>query len=95
MPPQIHAQIWDVQNRLAEFNLSVEILQEAVQAGHLGFISCTEFDRADCQRHYCLGLYSPPPARDTRPYWLEVGRRSKFLPHIQQRIEDEYPRGNW
>ena len=44
MPPQIHAQIWDVQNRLAGFGLSVEILQEAVQAGHLGFTSCTELD---------------------------------------------------
>ncbi len=44
MPALIHSQVWDVQNRLAEFNLSVDSLQEAVQAGHLGFISCTEND---------------------------------------------------
>ena len=40
----IHSQHWDAQNRLAEFGLSIDILQKAVEAGYLGFISCTDND---------------------------------------------------
>ena len=44
MSTLIHSQRWDAQSRLVEFGLSLEVLQEAAEAGYLGLISCTDND---------------------------------------------------
>ena len=60
MSTLIHSRSWDAQNRLAEFGLSLEVLQEAAEAGYLGLISCTDND---------------PPATRGYIAWAHVLRR--------------------
>ena len=44
MKIQIYSQPWDIQNRLAEIGLQIELLQRSAEAGYSAFVSCTEND---------------------------------------------------
>ena len=76
MSALIHAQLWDVQSRLAEFGLPIDALQEAAQAGHLSLVSCSDND--------------PPATRGYMVWALTLRRlREKLIPSGWKRDDSQ------